>query len=149
MVLGHAAADFHDGSFLEGVGADDAGAHLAGDGQDGDAVELGVGDRGHQVRGPRTAGGHADADLARAPRVALGGKPAALLVPRQDHAELVAEPREGLVQGDARAARIGKNRIHPVVHQRLDHDVRPTNGRRRAGGRAGGFAGRDDQGCWS
>ena len=144
MVLGHAAADFDDRRFLEGVGADDAGAHLAGDGQHGDAVELGVGDRGHQVRGPGTAGGHADADLARAPRVALRGKPAALLVPRQNHAELVAEAREGLVQGNARAARIGENRIHPVVHQRLHHDVRPTNGRWRAGGWAGGFAGRDD-----
>ena len=65
MVLGDAAADLDDGRFLEGVGADDAGAHLAGDGQQGNAVQLGVGDGGHQVGGPRAAGGHADADLAR------------------------------------------------------------------------------------
>ena len=108
--------------------------HLAGDGQQGDAVQLGVGDRGHQVRGPGAAGGHADADLAGAPGVALGGKSAALLVPRQDDAELVAEARQRLVQRDARPARIGENRVHPVVHQRLDDDVRPAGRFRRRRG---------------
>ena len=143
MVLGHAAADLDNRRFLEGVGADDAGAHLAGNGQHGDAIELGVGNRGHQVCGPGAARGRADADLARAPRVPLRGKSAPLLVPRQNDAKLVAESREGLVQRNARTAGIGKNRIHPVVHQRLDDNIRPTNGGRRAGGWAGAFAGHD------
>ena len=51
MVLGHAAADLDDGRLLEGVGADDGRAHLAGDGQQRHAVELGVGDGGDEVRG--------------------------------------------------------------------------------------------------
>ena len=103
------------------------GAHLAGDGQHRDAVELGVGDGGDQVGGPGPAGGHADADLAGGAGVALGGEPAALLVPRQDHADLVAEPGQGLVQRHARPARIGKNRIHAVVDQRLHDDIGPAH----------------------
>ena len=63
VVLGDAAADLDDGRFLEGVAADHGGAHLTGDGQQGNAVQLGVGDGGDQVGGPRAAGGHADADL--------------------------------------------------------------------------------------
>ncbi len=50
-------------AFLKGVGSDDAGGDLAGDGDDGDRVHVGVGDAGDQVHGPRAAGGHADADL--------------------------------------------------------------------------------------
>ena len=132
MVLGDAAADLDDRRLLKGVGADDRRAHLAGDGQQRHAVELGVGDGGHEVRGPRPAGGHADADLAGRAGVALGGKSAALLVPRQDHADLVAEPRQGLVQGNARPAGIGENRVHPVVHEALHDDIRPA-GRLRIG----------------
>ena len=92
------------------------------------AVELGVGDGGDEVRGPRPAGGHADADLAGRAGVALGGKPAALLVPRQDHANLVAEPRQGLVQGNGRPAGIGENRVHAVVYEALHDDIRPADG---------------------
>ena len=44
VVLGDAAADFDDRRFLEGVGADDGGADLAGDGDERDAVQLGVGE---------------------------------------------------------------------------------------------------------
>ena len=145
VVLGDAAADLDDRRLLEGVGADDRRAHLAGDGQQRNAVQLGVGDGRHQVRGARAAGGHAHADLAGAAGVALGGEAAALLVPRQDHAHLVAEAGQGLVQRHARPARVGEDRVHPVVDQRLHDDVGPA-GQLRAGrfrpGRLGqgGFA---------
>ena len=126
VVLGDAAADLDDRRFLKGVGADDRRADLAGDGQQRDAVELGVGDGGDQVRGARPAGGHADADASGGAGVALGGEPAALLVPRQNHANLVAEPRQGLVQRNAGPARIGENRVHAVVHQGLHDDIGPA-----------------------
>ena len=90
VMLGDAAADFDDRRFLKGVGADDLGGHLAGDGDERDAVELGVGDGGDEVRGAGAAGGHAHAGLAGAAGDALGGERAALLVPRQDRAQLVA-----------------------------------------------------------
>jgi hypothetical protein len=88
MVLGDAAADFDDRRFLKGVGADHRGLHLAGDGDQRNAVELGVGDAGDQVGGARSAGGHAHAGLAGAAGVALRGKTAPLLVPRQNRADL-------------------------------------------------------------
>ena len=66
-------------------------ADLAGDGDDRHRVHLGVGEAGDEVGRPGPAGGHADADLAGAAGVALGREAAALLVPRQDGAEPVAE----------------------------------------------------------
>ena len=93
----------------------------------GHAVELGVGDRGDEVRRAGTAGGHADADLAGAAGDALGRESAALFVPGQDRAELVGEPRQRLVQRHAASARIGKDRVDAVVHQRLDQDVGAAN----------------------
>ena len=142
-MLGHAAAHLDDGRLLKGVGADDRGADLAGDRQHGDAVELGVGDGRDQVGRPRSAGGHADADLAGAAGVSLGGKPAPLLVARQNDADLTAKAGQSLVQWDAGPARIGENRIHAVVHQRLHHDIGAARARGILGlGRArplGGF----------
>ena len=59
VVLGDRHRDAGDVGFLEGVGADQRRGHLAGDRDDGDGVHLGVGDRGDQVGGARTRGGHA------------------------------------------------------------------------------------------
>ena len=131
MVLGDAAADLDDRRFLKGVRADDRRRHLPGDRQQGDAVQLGVGDRGDEVCRPRAAGGHADADLAGAAGVALGGESAALLVPGKDDADLAAEAGQRLVQRDARPARIGENRVHPMIDQRLHDDVRAAGQIRR------------------
>ena len=65
--------------------------------------------------------------------VALGGEPAPLLVPRQDRAQLVFEPGEGLVQRHAGPARIGENHIHAMVHQRLNDDISASDHLTRAG----------------
>ena len=100
--------------------------HLAGDGDQRDAVELGVGDGGDEVRRAGSAGGHAHADFAGAAGDALGGERAALLVARQDRAQLVREAGERLVQRHAGAARVGEDRVDAVVHQRLDEDVGPA-----------------------
>ena len=100
--------------------------HLAGDGDQRNAVELGVGDGGDEVRRAGAAGGHADAELAGAAGVALGGERAALLVPRQDRAKLVAEAGERLVQRHAGPARDRRRSFDAVVHQRLDEDVGPA-----------------------
>ncbi len=76
-----------------------------------DAVHLGVGDGGHQVQRAGAAGGHADAGLAGGAGVTLGREGAALLVARQDGAELVFEARERLVQRHARAAGVGEDDV--------------------------------------
>ena len=62
--------------------------------------------------------------------VALGREPAALLVPRQDRADLVAEAGQRLVQRHAGPARIGENRVHAVVDQALHDDIGPAGGLR-------------------
>ena len=90
MVLGDGPADFDDRRFLERIGADDGGRRpgpvMA---MIGHGIHLGVGEAGDEVGGAGAAGGDADADPAGAARVALGREAAALLVPRQDRANLV------------------------------------------------------------
>ena len=44
MMFGDGAADFDYRRFLEGIGADHAGGNLAGDGDERNAIELGIGD---------------------------------------------------------------------------------------------------------
>ncbi len=87
MMLGDRPADLDDGSFLKRIGADHRGTDLARDGHERNRVHLGIRQAGDQVGGARPAGRHAHPDPAAAPRIALGGKAAALLVPRQDGAQ--------------------------------------------------------------
>ncbi len=137
VVLGDAAADLDDGGLLEGVGADHGGIDLAGDGDHRDAVQLGVGDGGHQIGGPRPAGGHTDPRLSGGSGIALGREPTPLFVAGEDHPDLVAEPGQGLMQWHTGPPWIGKNRIDPVVHQRLDDDIGAASHLRA--GRSGGY----------
>ncbi len=124
MVLGDGPAHLDDGRFLEGVGADDGGADLAGDGDERDGIHLGVGEAGDEVGGAGSAGGHAHADLAGAAGVALGREAAALLVPRQDGAQPRLNVRQGLVDRHAGAAGIGEDDLDPVIQQALNQDRR-------------------------
>ncbi len=75
--------DAGDVDFLEGVGADEVAAHLAGDGDHRRRIQIGVGDAGDQVGGPGAAGGDTDAGLAGCPGIAVGGVGRALLVAHQ------------------------------------------------------------------
>ena len=109
VMLGDGPADLDDRRFLEGVGADDRRADLAGDGDERHGIHLGVGQAGDEVGGARAAGGHAHADLAGAAGVALGREAAALLVPRQDGAQPVADAGQRLVNRHAGPAGIGEN----------------------------------------
>jgi hypothetical protein len=142
VVFGDAAANLDDGGFLEGVGADYLCLHLPGDGHQGHAVQLRVGDGRHQVRRSRAARRHADARLAGGAGVSLGGESATLLVPRQDGADLPLEAGESLVQRHARPARIGEQHLDAMIDQRLDEDIGPVHhlGLRRlfGSGHAGG-----------
>ena len=88
VVLGDRHGDAGDVGFLEGVGADQGAADLPGDRDDGDGVHLRVGQRGDEVGGAGTRGGHHHADLAGGVGVSAGGVPGALLVADQHVAEL-------------------------------------------------------------
>ena len=76
--------------FLEGVGTDHRGRYLAGDADQRNRIQAGIGDRRHQVRRPRAAAGHTDRWFAFGTRHPLGDKARALLVARQDVADLRA-----------------------------------------------------------
>ena len=123
---------------LERVAADHGRRHLPGDADQRDAVELRVGDRRHQVRGAGAGGRHRDAHLAGRAGYPLGGKRAALLVPRQDRSQFVRDARQRLVQRHAAAAGIGEDRLNAVPHQRLDQDVGPRDQLCLGGGLGGG-----------
>ena len=123
MMLRDSAANFDNRRFLKRVAANDFGRYLPGDGDQWNAIQLGIGDRGHEVRGAGSAGGHADADLAGAASHALGGKRPALFVARQDRPELVAKAGQRLMEWHAATAGVGENRIDTVVDQRLDEDI--------------------------
>ena len=77
--------------FLEGVGADQAGGHLAGDDQQRNGIPVGVGYAGDQVGGARAGGSNAYAELAACTGVAVGGKGAGLFVAAKHmlHADIV------------------------------------------------------------
>ena len=131
VVLGDGPADLDDGRLLEGVGADDVRADLAGDGDDRHGVELGVGEAGDEVGGAGAAGGDADADLAGGAGVALGGEAAALFVARQDSAQTVGHVGQRLVNRHTGAAGVGENDLDAVAEQALDQNVGPGHRRLR------------------
>ena len=82
-----------DVGLLEAVGADQLGAHLAGDEDGRDRVQHRVGDRRDQVGRAGAGGGEGDPDPARGLGVALGGVAAALLVADLDVAEVGVDER--------------------------------------------------------
>lgn len=90
------ASYLDDRGLLKGVGAYHSTWDLAGYGDDGDAVEKGVGEATNQVSGPGAGGGDADAGLAGGAGVALRREDAALLVAWEDVADEVGAC-EGLV----------------------------------------------------
>ncbi len=92
-VLDERQRDAEDVGLLEAVGADQLGAHLAGDEDGRDRVHHRVGDRGDQVGRAGARGGEGDADPARGLGVALGRVPAALLVAHLDVAEVGVDER--------------------------------------------------------
>ncbi len=123
MVLGDSPADLDDRRFLERIGADDAGADLARDGDHRHGIELGVGQAGDEIGRARPAGGHAHAYLAGGARIAVRHEAAALLVARQNRAKFALHPGQRLVQGHAGPAGIRENGIDPVADQAFNQDV--------------------------
>ncbi len=87
-VLDDRQRDPGDIGLLEAVGADQVGAHLTGHEDGRHRIEVGVGDRGHQVGGAGAGGGKRDPDVAGSLGVPLGGVATSLLVPNLDVGDL-------------------------------------------------------------
>ena len=71
----------------------ECGCDLAGDGDHGDGVHVGIGDSGDEIGGTRTGGGHADADFARGARVAIRSERGGLFVAHENMANFGIEQR--------------------------------------------------------
>ena len=136
-VLHHRQRHAEKVGFLECALADVRLRHLAGDRHDRDRIHVGVGQRGHEVRRARAARRHAHAHLAGRARVTRRHEAAALLVARQDGADLLRLGQR-LVQPLARAAGIGENRIDALALQCGDEDVGSTHFGAEFRGRRGG-----------
>ena len=114
--------DAGDVGFLEGVGADEVAARLAGDGDHGRRVHVGVGDAGDQVGRAGAAGGDADADLAGGAGIAVGHVGRALLVADQEMLQIRIV--EGVVERDDHAAGQAEDDLDPGRLQRFDYHFR-------------------------
>ena len=123
MVLGDRPTDFDDGRFLKGVGSNHRMRNLAGNRDEGNAVQFGIGQRRDQIRRSRTARCHADTDSTRRACYALCRESAPLFMSGQNGAQLVGETGQRLVKRHARPARIGKDGVHAVFNQRLDENI--------------------------
>ena len=102
--------------------------HLTGDGDDGNRVEIGVGESGDQIGRAGATGGHANPGPPGRARVTLRGEGASLFVPGKDGADFLG-PGERLMQFHARAARIGKDGINSFPLEGGDQDVAALHGR--------------------
>jgi len=148
-VFGDGSGNFHDGGFLEGVGADHPPRDLPGDGHHRHAVHHGVRKAAHEVGGAGAGGGDAHAGEPRRPRVALGREHAALLMARE-HVANGRGARERLVDLHRRAARVGEDGGDALALQRLHEDVGTLARLAWLEAREEGLGGRrrDDDGGW-
>ncbi len=108
VVLGDGQGDAGDVDLLEGVGAEDFGGDLAGDGDEGNAVQHGCCEAGDEVGGAGAGGGHADAGAAGGAGVAIGHVGGALLVADEDVVD-GGEFAEGVVDGEDGAAGVAED----------------------------------------
>lgn len=103
VMLGDRDRHAVDIDLLEGVGTDHRTRHLARDGDERNRVELGVGDRRHQVRRAGTGGSKANCHLTGGARHTLRHEAAALLMARQ-HVLDLRRLRERIVERQDGAA---------------------------------------------
>ena len=98
------------------------GAHLAGDGHQRRAVQIGVGHAGNEVGGTGAEGGQADACPAGEPAVDIGHEGGTLLVPHRDESDVAVPDGEHQVQrlltGDA------EHHIDALRFQTVHEDLR-------------------------
>ncbi len=122
-VLDDRQGDAGDVGLLKGVGADQVVLDLAGDGDQRDGVEVGVGDAGHEVGGAGAARGQADADLAGGARVAVGGVHRALLV-AHEHVTQLGSVVQRVVERDHHPAGKAEQGVAAFGFERSDDGLR-------------------------
>ena len=122
IMLGAVARDADGVGFLERVGADQRGRHLAGDDDHRDRIHQRVGDAGDRVGRARAGGDEHDAGLAGRAGIAFGRVRRRLLVADEDVADAVLLEQR-VVDRQHRAAGIAEHDLHAEIAQRLDQDI--------------------------
>ncbi len=122
--------------FLEGVGAQQRRADLAGDADHRHRIQHRVGNAGDQIRGAGAGGGHADADLAAGAGEAIGRQRCTLLVAHQD--VLQRRIHQRVVERHDGAAGIAEQRADALGLQRLGQPARAVGRRAAVCGRVHG-----------
>jgi len=122
-VFGDRQRDAGDIAFLECILADELLGNLPGDRHDGDRIELGGCQTGHQIGGAGTRGSDADADLSGGARIPVGRQGGPLLEAGQHMVETGF--RQRIVERNHGAARIAKDDLDPFGFERLADDFGP------------------------
>ena len=127
-VLHDRQGDPEDVDFLEGVGAHQVRADLAGDRDHRHAVQERIGDAGDEVGRARARRRDADAGPAGDPPVSVGGERRALLVADQDVGQVRSDQR--IVDRHDRAAGIAEDVLHALALERFHDQSRAADGLR-------------------
>ena len=112
--------------FLKGTPSDHERGHLTGDHHQRRGVQIGIGNRRHNVCRPRSGGPHAHACSSGYPGIPFRCKSTALLMAGQNGANLLRSG-QGLVDRHRCPARIGENRIDPLALHAAHKDFSPRH----------------------
>ena len=124
VVLGNGQGDTGDIDLLEAVGADDGVGHVAGDGYQGNGVDVSRGDAGDQVGGAGAGGGDDHAHVTGGPGIAVGGMGGPLLVGGQHMLQLALVFVQGVIDVDDLAAGVAEDHIGALLDQSAHDDIR-------------------------
>ena len=124
VVLGDGNAQTIGIHFLESVGADHGQGHLAGDADQGNGIEPGIGQGGEDIGGSGAGGGQADLRTTADPGQALGDESGSLLMTGQDMMDGSALG-QGIVQRQVRSARNAGEGAYSLSLEQVDNDFGP------------------------
>ena len=119
VVLGDGHRDAADIRLLKGVCADGLTGHLTGDGNDRHRIHVGISDRGDEIGGARTRGGHTHTYSSSGLGVTLRRMPSTLLMTHQN-VPYLRGVHQWVVCGKDRPTRDTEDDVHSGVLHRAD-----------------------------
>ena len=124
VAFGDGHGDAGDVHLLKRILADEVFSHVAGDEHHGGGIQMGGGDAGDQIGAAGAGGGEADAHLAGAAGIAVGGVGCALFVGGENVLDLAGISVQRVIHIEDRAAGIAENGVNTLFQQTLDQDLR-------------------------
>ena len=129
IVLGAGPGDADRVAFLEGVGADQVGGHLAGQDHQRNGIHQRIGEAGDGIGGAGAGGDQHHAGLAGGAGIAFGGMDGALFVAHQ-HMGDAFDLEERVIDRQHRAAGIAEDMGDALILEGADHHLRARHGLR-------------------